>query len=858
MLNQAKDNLQDFVTLSEKELLIKFNSSIEGISNTESKRRLKEYGCNEIAKAPKTSIVIESLRHSINPLVGILLIAAFISGLTGNSISATLIALMVIISIIIDYIQTHRSLVAMEHLQSKVAATASVFRGNNTEEIYVKKLVPGDIIYLSAGDLVPADAILLSAKDLHVQQAQLTGESLPVEKEANINVQSIKSVYDAKNIVFSGSSIVSGTAKAIVVKTGSFTELGKVAKSLIKRPPKTEFENGIVRFGLFISKTILFLVLFVFLISILLKRDLLESLMFAIALAVGLTPEFLPMITTVTLAAGAVNMSKKKVIVKNLASIQNFGSIDILCSDKTGTLTSGEMVLENVIDIFGKVSEKTLLFGYLNSFFQTQVKSSFTVAILKHVNVNPLDRAILRHEHPDIQSYHKIDEIPFDFERKCSSIVVDISGEHLLITKGAPESILMKCTHYEIDGISNPMNADIHDKAKNLYESLGAQGFRLLAVAYRKIVPQDSYHAIDEVNLTLSGILVFTDPPLQDAAEVIDELQKAGVSVKILTGDNELVAQTVCQQVGLKSKGTLLSEEIDNLSDHALMLRAEKCDLFTRVSPNQKLRIITVLRQHGHIVGYIGDGINDAPSLHCADVGISVSNAVDVAKESADIILLERNLKVLLIGIMEGRKSFGNIMKYLMMGTSSNFGNMFSMAGAILFLPFLPMLPMQILLNNLLYDFSQLTIPTDRVDTVFTRKPRHWDIDIIRRFMLYIGPISSVFDFLTFYVMIVVFSASEALFQTGWFIESLATQTLVIFVIRTTENPFKSRPSVPLLISVCLAVLIGVVLPFTPIASTLGFVPLPPLYFLFLVAATVSYLLLVQFIKQRLIWKWIM
>lgn len=852
-----QNTFETYLNLTLDQIFQKLQSSQQGLTDAYVKKHLQIFGYNEFAKAKKRSIIVESLSHALNPLIGILLIAALISALTGSVTNAVIIFLMVIISVVIDYYQGHRSLHAMEQLKLQVAATATVLRDNVWIDIFAKEVVPGDIIKLTAGDLVPADALLLSVKDLHVQQAALTGESLPVEKKINNIPIASANITDATNIVFAGSSIVSGTATAIVITTGQNTEFGQIAKNLAQRPPRTEFEKGITRFGLFVTKTILFLVLFVFVISIYLKHNLLESLLFAIALAVGLTPEFLPMITTVTLATGAVRMSRKKVIVKNLASMQNFGSMDILCSDKTGTLTTGEMILEQHVDPAEHESQQVLLLAYLNSLYQSGIKNPIDDALLKHINLNPLDRAILLHDHPDVQPYLKLDEIPFDFERKRSSVVVDKNGEHLLITKGAPEDILKICTSYDIDGKISPMDQAMYNKCFEIFQSMCTQGFRILAVAYRHIIPQQSYQAEDEINLTFAGFLVFSDPPLEDAANVINDLHQKGVTVKILTGDNELVAKHICQKVGIEVDKIILGSDLDRMTNDALAHIAEQTLLFARVTPAQKQRIIAVLRSRNHVVGYIGDGINDAPSLHTSDVGISVAGAVDVAKEAADVILLERNLTVLLNGIIEGRKSFGNVMKYLMMGTSSNFGNMFSMAFAVLFLPFLPMLPAQILLNNLLYDISQLTIPSDKVDHQFTEKPRIWDIEIIRKFMLYIGPVSSIFDFLTFYVMIKFFAATEAMFQTGWFVESLATQTLVIFIIRTAGNPFKSRPSIPLTISVLIAVSTGILLPFIPLGHLFNFVPLPLDYFAFLLACCVTYLFLVQFIKQKLMWRWI-
>ena len=782
------DDIQSLLMLDKDHLLKQFASSEQGLMQTEVNIRLKKYGSNDIVQKHYQSLILQAILHSTNPLIAILLIAALISAFTGNQVSAMIIIMMVVISMGLDYFQSHRSLIAAKRLEEQVAPTANVQRNSNWQEIPSRELVPGDIINLGAGDMVPADAILLQAKDLHIQQAALTGESLPVEKEAGKTSSPIKNPAEAPNAIFSGSSVISGTAIAIVVATGCNTLFGQIAQTLTLAPPLTEFDKGIARFGFFIMKTVIFLVLFVFLMNIFIHRPPLESLLFAIALAVGLTPELLPMITTVTLATGAVRMAKKHVVVKNLSAIQNFGSIDILCSDKTGTLTTGEMILEQEIDIFGHDSEYVMLLAYLNSLYSTGISNPFSIAVLKKADINPLDAAILKHDHPDVQPYIKIDEIPFDFERRRSSVVVDKSGIHLLITKGAPESVLKICAYYDIGGTIQPLNTEINTQCKSLFQSLSQQGYRVLAVAYRKPPLQSAYHVCDENELILAGYIAFADPLIPDAAHMIKELKNNGVTIKIITGDNELVARHVCQKVELDANNIVMGDELEHLTDPALGKIAEQSQVFARISPIQKQRIINALRTRGHVVGYMGDGVNDAPSLHTADVGISVYGAVDVARAAADIILLKRNLSVLLRGIIEGRKSFGNVMKYLMMGTSSNFGNMLSMAFAIVFLPFLPMLPTQILLNNLLYDISQVTIPTDNVDTSFIHKPKHWNIDIIRKFMIYIGPISSIFDFITFFVMLKIFAASEALFQTGWFVESLATQTLVIFVIRTAKG----------------------------------------------------------------------
>lgn len=847
-------NFKLLLTLGREQILAKLESTAEGLSNAEAQKRKALYGTNELVRRSYQAIFLEALSHSTNPLVAILLIAALVSAFTGNITNSSLIILILIFSIGLDYYQSHRALVTVKKLQQQIAATASVLRDSQWVELPCRELVPGDIIRLVAGNLVPADILLLNAKDLHVQQAALTGESLPVEKEASPPVILIKNIVEAQNAVFSGSSIISGVATGVVVNTGSSTLFGNIAESLKKPAPRTEFEKGTMLFGMFIMKTVFFLVIFVFAVNIYLKRSLIESLLFAMALAVGLTPELLPMITTVTLAAGAVHMAKKKVIVKNLQSIQNFGSIDILCSDKTGTLTSGEMILDKYIDPLGEKNEYVMLLAYLNSFYGTEISNPFNTAVLKQVSINPLDAAILKHAHPDVEPYSKIDEIPFDFERRRSSVVVERDGVHLLITKGAPEHVMNLCSLCSLDGKDKVMDVKIKAQCDSVFNSLSQKGYRVLAIACRNLMKtQPTYHAQDEKDLVFIGFLAFYDPPIKNVKMVIKALYEQGVRVKIITGDNDLVAAHVCKEVGLNVKRIMLGEELDHMTDPALGKIAEDIDVFARISPMQKQRIIRALRSREHVVGYLGDGINDAPSLHTADVGISVAGAVSIAQESADIILLKRDLRVLLNGIMEGRKSFGNVMKYLMMGTSSNFGNMISMAGAVLFLPFLPMLPIQILLNNLLYDTSQITIPTDNVDDSFIKKPKHWNIGVIKKFMFYIGPISSIFDFLTFYVMLRVFAASEALFQTGWFVESLATQTLVIFIIRTAKKPWQSRPSKSLICMVLTIVALGILLPFSPIAKFWGFVPLPPMYFLFLVSATLIYLLFVECIKKKII-----
>ena len=684
------------------------NEASVGLSKVEATRRLALHGPNEQAPARRAAGLIQILLLFANPLVIILLVASAVSAFVGEIVNAAIIALMVVVSIVINFYQTWHSQRAAERLRGQVAPTATILRDGKWTELPCREIVPGDVFRLSAGDLVPADARLLQTKDLHVNQAALTGESLPVEKEAAakdvVMAATTENSANDRHAVFLGTSVVSGTAIAIVTATGPATAFGDIAARLSSKPPETEFERGTKQFGYLIMKTIFFLVFFVVLISIVMRHNPLESILFALALAVGLTPEFLPMITTVTLGRGALHMARQKVIVKHLEAIQNFGSMDVLCSDKTGTLTSGEMTLSQHIDALGNPSEHTLLLGYINGTYESGVKNPINVAILKH---DPLD----------ISAYHKVDEIPFDFERRRLSIVAEAKGELLLITKGAPESVLTCCTQFEANGQTQALDDAARAKCQKIYEDLSSIGYRVLAVASRLVLQQAAYRVADEKDFVLAGFLAFSDPPLADAAESLEALRRDGVRVKILTGDSELVAQHICTQVGLDAKQIILGEELDRMSDSALAAMAEKTIVFARVSPMQKHRIILALKGRGHVVGYMGDGINDAPSLHAADVGISVSTAVDVAKDAAQIILLERSLRVLHQGILEGRKAFGNVMKYLLMGTSSNFGNMFSMAAAAAFLPFLPMLPTQILLNNFLYDLAQITIP-DRKSVV--------------------------------------------------------------------------------------------------------------------------------------------
>ena len=815
---------------------------LRGLSSQEAAERLSKYGPNDPAPIKRGAAVIELLILFVNPLVVILLVASVVSFILGNAADALIILVMVLLGVSINFVQTYRSRRAIDKLRENVTLTATVLRDGRWQEIKRHEVVPGDVVRVSAGDLIPADGQLLESHDLYVQQAALTGESLPTEKNVIDRRTPANGSPDAPDLVFLGTSVVSGTGTVLILKTGAQTAFGAIAERLAMRPEETEFERSMKHFGMLIMRAVFFLVLFILAVRVALHKDAFESFVFAVALAVGLTPEFLPMITSVTLARGAIRMARDQVVVKHLSAIQNFGTIDVLCSDKTGTLTTGIMSLAASVDFLGKPSDRAIELGYLNSKLETGIRS-------------PLDAAILKLERPDSDGYVKCDEIPFDFERRRLSIVVEqkgAAGEGLLITKGAPEGILDLSEFYETEGRVVPLDAAAKGRCRQTFDELSAQGFRVLAVAYRMVEPHRAFTVADEHSLILAGYLAFADPPSPDAAQSLAAMNRDGVEVKILTGDNELVARHICEQVGIKNPTIILGEELERTSDPALQHLAEETTVFARVSPMQKHRIIHALKQRDHVVGYMGDGINDAPSLHAADVGISVASAVDVAREAADIILLKPGLQILHNGIIEGRRASANVMKYLLMGTSSNFGNMFSMAGASVFLPFLPMLPTQILLNNFLYDTAQITIPSDNVDEDAIRAPRRWDMKLIRNFMVFIGPISSIYDFLTFYVLLHYFHASQPEFHTGWFVESLATQTLVLFIIRTSGNPLKSRPSTPLAITTILIVIVGIVLPFSPLARLLGFTPLPGPFFTFLAVSTITYLLLVEWAKRFL------
>ena len=822
------------------ELERQLGASSNGLSSTEADARLLRCGANTLDSRQKYSFLLKVVSRFRNPLVLILLVAAVISGLTGDVASLGIISTMVLLSVLLDSVQEYRAEQAAEQLKVSVALKEQVLRDGREITIRADQLVPGDVVLLAAGDLVPADGRLLEARDFFVNEGLLTGESYPTEKRVAAEGTANVDVAQAEDAAFMGTSVVSGSAKLLLCATGNATQLGEISATLRHTPPPAALERGVYEFGLLIVRLTILLVLFVLLVNAFFHRPLLESFLFALALAVGLTPELLPMIVSVTLARGAMRMAKQKVIVKRLAAIHDLGSMDVLCTDKTGTLTEAKIALIRHVTLSGTDSERVLELAWLNSHFETGLRSPLDTAILEHGSRNPA-------------GWTKIDEVPFDFERRRVSVLLEREGRRILVVKGAPEDLLKLSSRYELSGErdTQPFDAAALARAQTQFQTLCTEGFRVLGIAWRE-EPASQAHVVvsDEHDFVFAGYAAFLDPPKASAGAAIAALERSGVGIKIITGDNERVTQYVCAQLDIPIEGLLTGTELAALSEEALSARIEGTNLFCRVNPSQKNRIILALKRRGHVVGYLGDGINDAPSLHTADVGISVDGAVDVAKDAADIILLEHDLEVVERGVREGRRTFGNIMKYIMMGTSSNFGNMFSMAGASLILPFLPMLPIQVLLNNFLYDLSEVPIPMDEVDDELLAQPRHWDIKFIRNFMLVLGSVSSIFDFLTFGLLLWVFNATEALFQTGWFMESLATQVLVIFIIRTRGSPLRSRPN-PVLAGTSLAVAaVGILLPYTAIGRWFGFVPLPLAFLAALGAMVVCYLVLAEGVKR--------
>ena len=820
---------------------------MEGLTSAAAAERLARVGPNQLAPPRRRALGLQFLTRFRNPLVLLLLAASVISALTGDVASFAIIVTIVLISVTLDFVQEHRAGQAADRLRASVALQASVLRDGALRQVPVAAIVPDDVVALAAGDLVPADGVVLEARDLFVNQALLTGEAYPVEKRAGGGGALRDDPADASDGVFMGTAVISGSGLVRIVRTGPRTMLGEIHAVVGAAPPPTAFEQGTQAFGLLIMRLTFLLVLAVLLVNALLQRPPLESFLFALALAVGLTPELLPMIVSVCLARGALRMADQRVVVKRLAAIHDLGSMDVLCTDKTGTLTEARIRLERHIDARGRDSERVLALAYLNSAFETGLRS-------------PLDDAILAHgTHLSTDGWRKIDEVPFDFERRRISVLLDDGAHRLLVVKGALEDVVRLSTAYEGDG-----PADLHDldeaareDVARQFADLSREGFRVLGIAWRAVERSHDHAVIDdETTLVFAGFAAFLDPPKETAAPALRALAAAGVAVKVVTGDNELVTQHVCRSLDLPVAGVLTGTEVSRMDDPALAAAVAETTLFCRVTPAQKNRVILALKRRGHVVGYLGDGINDAPPLHSADVGLSVDGAVDVAQEAASLILLEHDLRVLHAGVLEGRRTFGNIMKYIMMGTSSNFGNMFSMAGATLLLPFLPMLPVQILLNNLLYDVSELPIPLDAVDDEFLQRPRRWDMRFVRRFMLTLGPVSSLFDFLTFFLLLSVLHADQHLFHTGWFVESLATQVLVIFVIRTRRAPWRSRPARWLVLAALATVALAVGLPFTPLADALGFVGPPPVFYVALAAMVAAYLVAAEVVKRAFYKAW--
>jgi Mg2+-importing ATPase len=837
------------------ELLRSLHTTPAGLTGADAEARAHTAGPNEVAQQKPRGGFIRLLIILRNPLVILLAALSSISFATGDARAGTVMACMVLLSVTLRFVQEARANTAAAKLKAMIHVTATVIRDGNAREVPLSDLVPGDMVKLSAGDMIPGDVRLLSTKDLFVSQGALTGESLPVEKFHDPDPQASSSPTELKNICFLGTSVQSGTATAVVVATGINTYLGSMAGSITEEAPPTSFDRGLSRFTWLMIQLMAVMVPLVFLINGFTKHDWKGAFFFAMAVAVGLTPEMLPMIVSVCLSKGAIAMSRRKVIVKRLNAIQNFGGMDVLCTDKTGTLTEDRVVLQRHCNVAGRETDEVLLDGYLISHFQTGLKNLLDTAILGSSDF---------HQQALIEKYKKLDEIPFDFTRRMMSVLVqDPEGHAILLTKGAPEEIFHQCSQFELDGKMSPMDPQLMKGLKDEYASLSNDGFRVLAVATKQLQGKLSCSKEDECDLVLKGYVAFLDPPKRTAAAAIEALHKHGVGVKILTGDNDLISRKVCGDVGLLPDPMLLGDDVEKMSDAELADAAEKTTLFARLSPAHKQRIVRVLRGKGHVVGFMGDGINDAPALHAADIGISVDTAVDIAKESADLILLEKDLMVLDGGVIEGRKVFANIIKYIRMGASSNFGNMFSVLGASAFLPFIPMAPIQILTNNMLYDFSQVPIPTDAVDEELVQLPRPWNIGEIKRFILCVGPISSIFDYTTFFVMLYLFKCWDPsrapLFQTGWFVESLMTQTLIIHIIRTNKIPFlQSRASLSLTLTTLAIMAFGAWLPYSPLASSLGLVHLPGLYWPILMLTLLAYAGLTQSVKVWLLRrKWI-
>jgi P-type Mg2+ transporter len=851
--------LVELSALEIPQVLKNLDTGPQGLSRSQVTTRRQRYGENRVARDEHETLAAQLLRRLLNPLNILLLTLAAVSVVMRDQEAAAIIFAMVVLSMSLATVQERRSSKAAQALRAMVHTTATVLRPDaggtgaaiapgEPREIPIHELVPGDIVHFSAGDMIPADLRLIAAKDLFINQASLTGEALPVEKHAVAVVQPSDDIAQLANICFMGTTVISGTATGAIALTGPHAYFGGLADMIVGERAPTSFDRGINRVAWLMIRFILVMAPLVFVINWLTKGDWVQALLFATAVAVGLTPEMLPMIVTVNLGKGALAMSRKKVIVKRLNAIQNFGAMDVLCTDKTGTLTQDRVILEKHVDLLGKESEEVLEYAYLNSYYQSGLKNLLDVAVLRHAEADALALKA--------RDFQKIDEAPFDFERRRMSVAVAGKGRRLLICKGAVEEVFSVSRHGRAGGEMFVLDDTHLRQLKAAGDALNADGFRVIAVAYKELPPsQETCSVRDEADLVLLGYIAFLDPPKESAAQAISMLAAHGVDVKVLTGDNDVITRKICRDVGLPVERIVLGTEVESLAQTELGELVEQTRVFAKLSPSQKAKVIAALQKRRHVVGFLGDGINDGPALKTADVGVSVDSAVDIAKESADIILLEKSLLVLDDGVIEGRKVFGNIVKYIRMGASSNFGNMFSVIGASAWLPFLPMAPVQVLTNNLLYDFSQTAIPTDNVDEEFLAHPRRWEIGNIGRFMLFIGPISSIFDYATYLTMYFVFDArtiaDASLFQTGWFVESLLSQTLIIHIIRTRRLAFiESRASLPLMLTSLAICTIGIWLPFSPFAHALGFTALPPLYWLILAGMLVAYLALTHVMKN--------
>ena len=818
------------------DLLVQLESQEEGLSSEEARRRLVNYGANLLKPVKRSDTAALLLAQFKNPIILTLIFAAGLSFFLQDHVDAVIILFIVLVSGLLGFWQERGAVNAVEKLLAIVRIKTTILRDKNPADISLEDVVPGDIVILNAGDAIPADSLILEAKDLFVDEATLTGETYPVEKEAGL-LPAETPLGRRSNCLFMGTHVISGTATAVVVFTGKQAEFGKISERLKLRSQETEFEHGVRQFGYLLLEVTLALVFLIFAVNVYFHRPVLESFLFSLALAVGLTPQLLPAIISINLAHGAKKMAKHKVIVKRLAAIENFGSMDVLCSDKTGTLTEGKVSMHSALDIEGNPSDRVFLHAYLNAVFET----GFT---------NPIDEAIRSYKQPDIAGYKKADEVPYDFIRKRLSILLAKDGRYLMVTKGTLSNVLAVCSTAETPAGEKVDMTSVKQQIKQRFETLSNQGFRVMGIAYRDRDTVPSINKDHEEDLTFLGFLVFFDPPKTGIAETIAVLNKLGVSLKIISGDNRLVAAKISKDVGIRDARIVTGSELRKISNEALMLKVKETDIFAEVEPNQKERIIIALRKAGHVVGYIGDGINDASALHAADVGISVDTAVDVAKESADIVLLEKNLAVLIQGVREGRTTFANTLKYVFMATSANFGNMFSMAGASLFLSFLPLLPKQILLTNLMTDFPEMTIATDHVDSEMVDQPRRWNISFIRKFMLIFGLVSSIFDYLTFGVLLLILHATPDQFRTGWFMESVISAAIIVLVIRSRRPFFKSRPGKYLSIATIAVVLVTLIFPFTPAGDVFGFIPLPLSFLVMMGIIVMLYILMAELAKK--------